>query len=861
MDQIEFVGENLYLGIFGNLFIALALAAAFLSAISYYFASVKKGEEAIGWKKIARIAFRLHSVGILGTIVTLFYIIINHRFEYYYAWQHTDTTLPFKYVFAAFWEGQEGSFLLWMFWTVIIGNVLIFTTKLRESQVMFVFATVQFFLVTMILGIVIDIPGWIDYKIGANPFLLTREHPNMAGMPFVKLPNYLEKLDGRGLNPALQNYWMTIHPPTLFLGFALTLVPYAYAVSAIWKRELNAWTKDALPWAFSAIMVLGAGILMGGAWAYVALNFGGFWAWDPVENASLVPWIVMVGAAHLMLIRKNKGTNLKITLVLSILSFILVLYSTFLTRSGVLGDASVHSFTDLGMSGQLLLVLFIFMLMPVLLGMQSRVKAFNLLVAVITLAIFSVMFDFSTPFLVILTVLLFSSVAFLGKIQPELFVEKEEEDISSREFWMFIGALVLLGSAIHLTFETSKPVLNKIFGTSYAPASIPGYNKVQLFFGIGVTLLIAITQFLKYKKSNVKIVISEITRSLIPSALIVVVAGIAFPSFRNPGNILLTLSSLYAVLANLDFIRTRKQKWYKTGASVAHVGFALIILGSVVSAGHQYIISANQGAINLEALNTDFKNNENVMLHRNAMAQMDKYWLIYTNDTVIGNEAFYNVDYFEQKDNDIVKAFTLSPKLIMNDRMGNVAEPATKHFWYKDVFTHVTYVDVEKIKSKKAQINNLPHSKEKEPQHFTIQKGDTIFGTTFAVHFVGFEALSDIDNIQNQEELNLKMRGIFVVQLFNGEIDTLRPIYEVTNNMLVTAPDLSERAGVKIEAKRILSDKEVDVEVTELQTSPFSDFIIMQAVVFPGINLLWLGCFVMVIGTAMAVYGRVKYGK
>lgn len=861
MNNIEFIGENTNLGIIGNFFIALALAAAFLAAFSYYFAAIKSGEESASWKKLARLGFRIHTLGILGTIGTLFYILINHRFEYYYAWQHTDSSLPFKYVFAAFWEGQEGSFLLWMFWTVVIGNILIATSKVRENQVMFVFSLVQFLLVTMVVGIVIDIPGWIDYKIGANPFLLTREHPSMVNMPFVKLPNYLEKLDGRGLNPALQNYWMTIHPPTLFLGFALTLVPYAYAVSAIWKRELNAWTKDALPWAFTAIMILGTGILMGGAWAYEALNFGGFWAWDPVENASLVPWIVLVGAAHLMLIKKNKGTNLKIALVLSILAFILVLYSTFLTRSGVLGDASVHSFTDLGMSGQLLLVLFFFMLLPILLGVASRSKSINILIAVITLTILSVMFDIAVPFLSLLTICLFVCVAFLGKLQPELFQEKEEEDITSREFWIFIGALVLLGSAIHLTFETSKPVINKIFHTSYAPASIQGYNRVQLFFGIAITILIAIAQFFKYKKTDFKLFWSEVTRSLIPAALIVIVAGIAFPSFRNPGYILLTLTSLYGVLANLDFIRTRKQKWYKTGASVAHVGFALIILGSVVSAGHQYIISNNKGAINLEALNSDFKNNENVMLHRNSMAEMDKYWLVYTGDTVIGNEAFYEVNYYEQKDNDVVKAFTLYPKLIMNDRMGNVAEPATKHYLHKDIFTHVTYVDIEKIKRKKAMVNHMPVSDEKDPQHFTIQRGDTIYGTSFAIHFVGFEALSDIQNIQNDSVLNLKMRGVFTVQLFNGEIDTLYPVYEVNQNVLSTAADLSEFAGVKVEVKRILNDKQIDVEVTELQTSPFSDFIIMQAVVFPGINLLWLGCFVMVIGTGLAVYGRVRYGK
>jgi cytochrome c-type biogenesis protein CcmF len=184
-------------------------------------------------------------------------------------------------------------------------------------------------------------------------------------LPFIQNANYLAKLNGRGLNPLLMNYWMTIHPPTLFLGFASTLIPFSFSIAALWNKQYTKWQIVALPWTYFGILILGVGVLMGGAWAYEALSFGGFWAWDPVENSSLVPWLVLVAAGHTMIINKNKGGSLFTTHFLAIGSFLLVLYSTFLTRSGVLGNASVHAFTDLGMTGQLVIYVLAFVLITV----------------------------------------------------------------------------------------------------------------------------------------------------------------------------------------------------------------------------------------------------------------------------------------------------------------------------------------------------------------------------------------------------------------------------------------------------------------------------------------------------------------
>ena len=199
----------------------------------------------------------------------------------------------------------------------------------------------------MLLGVYIG-----TYKVGGNPFILLRD--TLAG-PIFQRANYLDFIkDGNGLNVLLQNYWMVIHPPTLFLGFASTIVPFSFTIASLWKRDYTGWVKAALPWTLFSTMILGIGILMGGAWAYEALSFGGFWAWDPVENASLVPWLTLVAGLHVLVAYRSSGYGLVAVYMLFITTFILILYSTFLTRSGILGNTSVHAFTDLGMSGHLL---------------------------------------------------------------------------------------------------------------------------------------------------------------------------------------------------------------------------------------------------------------------------------------------------------------------------------------------------------------------------------------------------------------------------------------------------------------------------------------------------------------------------
>ncbi|HSR38157.1 MAG TPA: cytochrome c biogenesis protein CcsA, partial [Phnomibacter sp.] len=472
---MNYVGEHLLPGQIGHFLVILSLVSSAVATIAFYF-SFKSTDlnNRDNWKRLARMAFAIETISVFGIFLALYYIISNHLFEYKYAWQHSSKSLQVEYLLSCFWEGQEGSFMLWSFWHCILGWLLIAKAGKWEGPVMTVVSFAQFALATMILGIY-----FFGFKVGSSPFVLLR---NEMEAPIFSQPNYLEFVkDGNGLNALLQNYWMVIHPPILFLGFASTLVPFAYAIGGLLTRDHEGWTAPALPWASFSAAVLGLGIMMGAAWAYESLTFGGYWAWDPVENASLVPWLVLVSGLHTNLIFKSTGYSLRSTYLFYILSFLLVLYSTFLTRSGVLGDTSVHAFTDLGMNFQLLAFIGVFL-----------VPAFWM---------------FGRQF----------------KTIPSI---QKEENLYSREFWMFIGALVFFFSGLLIIGKTSLPVINKIFGSKIAPPEDVefSHNQIQIWVAIIAGLLTAITQYLRYKDTPKKTFYSKL---LWPTA-ISLAASLAF---------------------------------------------------------------------------------------------------------------------------------------------------------------------------------------------------------------------------------------------------------------------------------------------------------------------------------------------
>ncbi|MEZ4805109.1 MAG: cytochrome c biogenesis protein CcsA [Bacteroidia bacterium] len=200
--------------------------SSLIAAVAYALAVQRKDESL---KQLGKWMFFVHAASVYMVFFSLFYIIHSHYFEYQYAYQHSSTELPVYYMISCFWEGQEGSFLLWMFWHAVLGIVLIFRSGKWQAPVLTVMSLAQVILGSMLLGFEIN-----DVKIGSSPFELLRDHnPEALLIPVldrIGKANYLEIYkEGNGLNPLLQNYWMVIHPPTLFFGFAATIVPFAFA--------------------------------------------------------------------------------------------------------------------------------------------------------------------------------------------------------------------------------------------------------------------------------------------------------------------------------------------------------------------------------------------------------------------------------------------------------------------------------------------------------------------------------------------------------------------------------------------------------------------------------------------------------
>ncbi|HRG59713.1 MAG TPA: cytochrome c biogenesis protein CcsA [Bacteroidia bacterium] len=809
--NIQYIGEHLLPGQFGNLFLVLSFTAALLSCIAYYFASNQNNLENNSWKSIGRTAFYLHGLSVFAVMGILFYIIFNHYFEYQYVWQHSSKSLPIRYMLSCFWEGQEGSFLLWSIWHVILGFILMRKTGNFEAPVMTVFSSVQVFLSSMLLGIYIG-----DYHLGSNPFILLREHPEYMELPFVKVPEYLTNLDGRGLNPLLQNYWMTIHPPILFLGFASTLVPFAFAMAGLWKKQHNEWVTPALPWTYFGVMILGTGILMGGAWAYESLSFGGFWAWDPVENASLVPWLVMVGGAHVMLIYKSRKQSLFTAYVLVILTFILILYSTFLTRSGILGNTSVHAFTDLGMSGQLLVYLLFYVVIAAFL-LIINYKSIN--------------------------------------------VDTLEDNSTSREFWMFIAALVLLISSFQITFTTSIPVINKLFGSNLAPPTkvVEHYNSWQIPFAIIVALLMALTQFLKYKQSDLKITFKKLIVSL-SIAIVVTAISIFALELYNGFLIALFFASFLAITTNIDYIfKVLNGEIKKAGASVAHIGFGMILLGALIATGKSRVISQNTSGIDISKLGKEFNNMENIMLAKHDTLQMGEYFLSYKGRRIEGVNHYFDIDYFQRNEKGKYElAFTLSPIVQTNPRMGNSAEPDTKHYLHKDVYTHITYAEMEQHDE-----TNHNHNNDNGYKPFTsatMAIGDTIFGSKSLI--VLEKIYKETDSLKYHFGANdIAVGATFKIIDIHNKVTIANPIYLIKGNVANPIDAEVENMGIKLSFKNIHPDNgKIDIDLSEKDTGS-QEFIILKAIVFPYINILWLGCVIMIIGTVLAIRERLKKSK
>jgi cytochrome c-type biogenesis protein CcmF len=815
--DIQFVGEHLLPGKLGQFFVILSFCSALLATLSYYFATVNKNKSTLGgefnllaisWQRIGRIAYLLNLIAVIGIGSCLYYIIYNHLFEYHYAWAHSSKTLPVYYIISSFWEGQEGSFWLWMFWQAILGLVIFRKGKSWESPVMTTVMFSQAFLASMLVGVEV-----FGFRIGSSPFILLRDA--IEG-PIFSRANYLSLIpDGNGLNPLLQNYWMVIHPPTLFLGFASMVVPFAYAVAGLWQKRYSEWVKPALPWALFAVMVLGTGITMGSFWAYEALNFGGFWAWDPVENASIIPWFTLIAAVHVLVAYKNTGHSYFTATFLVMISFVLVLYASFLTRSGVLGETSVHAFTDLGMFWHLVVYLLSF---------------------------------------------LFITVGLLIYRWKELPITKKDEETYSREFWLFIGALMLTIACVQIIATTSIPVFNNLFGTKVAPPTdvIQHYNKWQVPFAIVIALVSAFSQFLKYKNTNVKKFFISISVSLVAAIFITALVVYVTKVYSNTMYILLTYAAVFSVLANAKILgEALKGKWKLAGSSVAHIGFAMLLVGALVAAATNKTISINN--IGVDYGDEFAKSNnpkENILLYKDEPVKMDRYTVTYKGDSVEGVNTYYRVNYkvIDEKSGKVKEDFYLYPNAQQNVKMKQIiASPDTRHYLFRDIYTHVSSVPIKEENHENHEGHSDDENYEKPSTH-EVNIGDTV---RYRDGFLIVKAITQNAKIQNIPISKGDVAIGMQVEVHSGtKTFSAEPVYLLKEGSRYDFGKAVEEAGLKVRFTNVFPERKKLEIMLYQKPKTEKTWIVMKAIEFPYINLLWGGAIVMVIGFLLSIFRR-----
>jgi cytochrome c-type biogenesis protein CcmF len=499
------VSTNAVLPTLGN-FALIVGAAAYIAAFLAY-----SGEPLRQRLSGARAALVIGSLALLvaaGAFMRLIWI-RDYRVEYVFSYISND--LPALYRISAFWAGQEGSFLIWAVLGAVIAYALTFRAGKWEAPVM------RVYLPTMVALVLLT---W-------------------ASRPFALIPVETIPADGAGLNPLLRDPWMAIHPPVTFLGYAALGAPFAFAMAGLKRPSNDDWVRLALPWTLIGWISLGAGIIMGAFWAYKVLGWGGWWGWDPVENASLLPWLTATAMLHGLVLQRSRRKLAKTNVLLAVVTFGLVIYATFLTRSGVLEGASVHTFgqDNVGLWG-----------VGIWMAGTLGYSAFALLRAART-------------------------------FQPG---EGVEESVWSREVLIILGIAVLTLAALLVGLGTSAPIITRLLGMGGAAIDVSYYGRATLPLGVLLALGIGLSVLLRWKGS------ANVGRTAIFSAAAAGLIGMVLAhlaGIRDPLFVLFAGGGVFALVANLVvFERSLTQGgWRVAGGYLAHIGVALMLVAIVAA--------------------------------------------------------------------------------------------------------------------------------------------------------------------------------------------------------------------------------------------------------------------------------------
>lgn len=570
--------------IFGNLLLILTGLACFATVLFFGLAAFKN-------KSFETPAHNVFAVFVLLVVMTsaLFLSqILSHNYSLEYVYSYSSNSLGFFLLLSTFWAGQVGTFLLWLVFTVVAGMFLLRVKWEYKNRLMFFYLLTAVFLVILL-------------------FVKTPFKPLNAaalGLPADQFP----PVDGRGLNPLLQNFWMIIHPPIVFIGYTLLAIPFAYALSALSANDFTSWSKKVFPWSLLSGAILGLGIFLGGYWAYETLGWGGYWAWDPVENSSLIPWLTNLALIHGLLLERSRGSLRKTNLFMAIVGFLLVLYGTFLTRSGVLQEFSVHSFVDPGHMLYWVMVLF--------------------------MAGFAIL----------------SAILFIRRL-PSLRKPKEAVKISEGQQWfetlVILGALFTLLLAILTWVGTSSPLITTIIGK---PTNVQQsfYNSIALPIGIIMAILAAISSIYIYFTHKFATFLKRIIISIVLAAIGTVLAFVF--AVKSPAILALVFASFLAMVSNAVAIFSMpKMKFLNISGNLSHIGFGLILIGIIASS----LFTQSTGVIKLKADQAE----NHLGLHCRFLGIGDNFFskdntvqlaVSHGNDSYIAKPAFYQDPYSRQ---------------------------------------------------------------------------------------------------------------------------------------------------------------------------------------------------------------------
>ncbi len=781
-------------GAIGQILILTAFVSAVLSGLAFFWS--QKHHDPIHYARFGRVLWGVMTGCLFVAWLLLIALIATHQFQYNYVWAHSSRDLPFYFLFSASWEGQEGSFLLWIILNSLVGLTLIRWADPRfTAPVMAVVAFCQVFLLSMIVGLKFG-----PLEIGAAPFATLAE-ANPEAPIFQSDPDFVP-LDGTGLNDLLQNYWMVIHPPMLFVGFSTLVVPFAFAIAALWQRQYTQWVRPALPWTLVSVMCLGIGVAMGGYWAYETLSFGGFWAWDPVENSSFVPWIVGVAAIHLMLIQRKGGVGHKAALFLCILTYMLVVYSTFLTRSGILGEASVHAFVDLGLYNQLLI------------------------------------------WILAMGILGFGLFAYRYKELPG---PVRQANYFSREFMVLCGSVILCVIAAVVILGTSAPIFGRIFRDNPATVPIAFYNDWTLPLSVGLVFLAGLGQLLWWTKMR----IASINRTLmVPVGLAVLSTTLVllFTPFANDsvaiGNgfwdrygfgiqlLLLLFVAFFALYGNLAvLLRIARGNIRLAGGAIAHVGLGIAVLGIIASAGFSNAISNAPPQ----------SDRDNFVLERNRPQNVEGYRVEYigTEPGVRGHTRFV-LDFTDPRGHN----FTLKPVAYKSSTGQWIQHPDLKLYVEKDIFVAVSPRDMV------------------DPDggnEVTLVRGDSVLldDGRVSLRFEAFDTAVDLESLVGSEEAARTEIAVGALlqarNLDTGSVERLRPIYAIrTDRTVRTLPAHGQALTVYFTSMDVTSGA---IKLS-LEGLSGPDYVVVQAYEKPAISLVWIGLILLSGGFLLSVMRR-----